>query len=79
MLNLPRLVTASDYHEFDSIQSTLRQLGVKSVKVAELDLKSLYAGPYVAIVYTGRQPSKDEAIALAKVQKITLQTDEDYV
>jgi hypothetical protein len=47
-LELPALIKADDYHEFDYIQGYLRQLGAKKVKIEEIGFD---APMYVAIVY----------------------------
>lgn len=49
-VQLPRLVTATDYHEFRSIQAVIEQdLGITGVYVTEV---GFYNGEYVALIHT---------------------------
>lgn len=75
-LKLPRLIQCGDYHEFDEVQSTLRNLvGNNLVKVKEIGMTDSYVG----VVYIGKKPSKDQLKELAAKQGISLTDDpEEY-
>ena len=69
-LRLPRLVEIEDYHECDDLQYKLRQLtGTNDVKVKEVGFS---VGAYVAVVYTGKKPSKGVILNLAEMQHIRM-------
>lgn len=70
MLNLPKLVRASDYHDFWFMQDTLNQIGLK-LKVWILGLEE-GTGQYVGVVYSGRRPAKMKIEALLSKKKIEL-------
>lgn len=67
-LKLPRLITVSDYHEFQDLEDKLRILK-KDLRVAEVGFDN---GEYVGVVYTGRKPGKLELRELADEQDIEL-------
>lgn len=48
IVNLPAVISANDYHEFDQAEYFFRQIGLK-VKVEEIGLGN--GGEYNAIVY----------------------------
>jgi hypothetical protein len=61
-INLPNIVTAVDYHEFDHIVDTVNDLcNTKKIKIKEIGLVYLPHGPeYVCVLYMGNVPNKQE-------------------
>lgn len=61
-INLPNIVTAVDYHEFDYIVDTVNDLcNTKKIKIKEIGLVYLPHGPeYVCVLYMGNVPDKQE-------------------
>lgn len=69
VLQLPKLVECTDYHEFSNIQDILRLLiGHGSIKVKEIG----FNGRYVGVVYLNTKPTQAEIEALAVSQNIVI-------
>jgi hypothetical protein len=71
-LKLPSRVTVRDYHEFDSISETFKQIGLK-VKVKEIGFAY---GDYIGIVYTGRLADPKNAVMVKSILKESIDADE---
>jgi hypothetical protein len=69
VVNLPKVILISDYHEVISIQNTLREILGNEVKAKEIvgedyqEVRDTY-GSYAALVYVGKKPSKKEIVEL---------------
>jgi len=61
-INLPNIVTVSDYHEFDHIVDIIIDLcNTKQIKLKEIGMAYLRSGPkYVGVLYTENVPNKQE-------------------
>lgn len=61
---LPRLVTALDYHEFASIQTVIQDdLGIADVYVTEV---GFYNGEYVGLIHTDCESHNQLVLQLEK-------------
>jgi hypothetical protein len=61
-INLPNIVTVSDYHEFKGIVDIINDLcNTKQIKVKEIGMAYLRSGPkYVGVLYTENAPNEQE-------------------
>lgn len=67
IFQLPRLVTAMDWHEFGTIQSVINDdLGVKGVYVTEVGFA---AGEYVALIHTDCEAHNQTVMLLTDYYK----------
>lgn len=70
-IQLPRLVTVDDYHEFPELsRHMIKMSNHRGVKVSEVGFDE-DSGLYVGVVYVGRKPSKRVIDQLAHIQRIS--------
>jgi hypothetical protein len=55
-IQLPTIIEAGDYHEFDVILDVLKQFGVKGVRFFEVS----WPGRYAAVFYTGTKRNAEK-------------------
>lgn len=74
-IQLPRLITAWDYHCFNDFACAMTEMAGRKIKIEELGF-DYDNGRYIGVVYAGRKPSKQAIGQLAHIQKITWGQDD---
>lgn len=73
-VDLPAVISVDDYHEFKVLETQLRTLGMKGVKIKELNLNH-DTREYEGLVYVGLLPHAVEKEHLARLKKIEMDWD----
>jgi len=78
-VNLPKIVAARDYQEFERFQELLSSLleAKPKIKIEEIPQEEDFSGFFFGLVYVGRRPGKKILAGMVQAAKEDLKLSED--